>query len=69
MYIYDPSGRLADSSNNGDVNNEQVDVTGGTDPMGAKAGIPAGQWTIEVRGWLVTTPEPFTGKVSVTYAP
>jgi hypothetical protein len=70
MYLYDPSGRQVDSStNDSSVSQEDVSVaSGGTDPMGASTGLPAGTWKIEVRGWLVTTPEPFTGTFSVTYA-
>jgi hypothetical protein len=34
--------------------------------MGASTGLPAGTWKLEIRGWLVTTPEPVTGTYSVT---
>lgn len=66
LYLYDSAGRLADSSTNGDINHEDVSVTGGTDPMIPNAGLPQGTWKLEVRGWLVVAPEPFTGTFSVT---
>ena len=28
----------------------------------------AGTWRVEVHGWLVTDPQPYTGHISVTYA-
>jgi hypothetical protein len=67
LYLYDSTGRLADKSTNGDVNHEDVSVTGSTDPMVPTAGLPAGEWQVEVRGWLVAAPEPFTGTFKVTY--
>jgi serine protease AprX len=67
LYVYDANGRLAQSSTSGDRNWEEVSITGTTDPMVASAGLPAGDWTVEVRGWLVVAPEPFTGTFSVTH--
>jgi serine protease AprX len=69
FYLYDPSGTQVDSSTNDNtVSQENVSiVAGGTDPMGASTGLPAGTWQVEIRGWLVTAPEPFTGTVSVTH--
>ena len=69
FFLYDPSGTQVDSSTN-DSNTPQENVSvaaGGTDPMGASTGLPAGTWQVEIRGWLVTAPEPFTGTVSVTH--
>jgi serine protease AprX len=66
LYLYDAGGRLVKSSTNGDVNHEALAVTTGTDPMMPAAGLPAGTWTLEVRGWLVTAPQPFNGTYSVT---
>ena len=68
LYVYDPTGRLAKSSTNGDVNHEDVSITSSADPMMPNAGLPAGEWTVEVRGWLVVAPEPFNGTFSVTAA-
>jgi hypothetical protein len=67
LYLYDANGRLANSSTSGDRNWEEISVSGGTDPMIVTAGLPAGDWTVEVRGWLVAVPEDFTGSFSVTY--
>ena len=67
LYLFDAAGRLVKSSTNGDINHEEVSVTTGTDPMMPAAGLPAGNWTLEVRGWLVVTPEAFAGTYSVTY--
>jgi hypothetical protein len=66
LYLYDAAGRLVKSSTNGDVNHEELAVTTGTDPMMPAAGLPAGTWTLEVRGWLVAAPQPFDGTYSVT---
>ena len=68
LYLYDPSGTLVKSStNDSSVSQENVSVaSGGADPMGAATGLTAGTWQLEVRGWLVTAPEPFTGNYSVT---
>jgi serine protease AprX len=67
LYLYDSNGRAAGSSTSGDRNFEEISATGSTDPMIANAGLPAGEWTVEVRGWLVVAPEPFTGTFSVTH--
>lgn len=67
LFLFDSNGREAGSSTSGDRNWEEISVTGGTDPMVANAGIPAGEWTVEVRGWLVVAPEPFNGTFSVTH--
>ena len=67
LFLFDSNGRQAGSSTSGDRNWEEISVTGSTDPMVATAGIPAGEWTVEVRGWLVVAPEPFTGTFSVTH--
>jgi hypothetical protein len=66
LYLFDATGRLVKSSTNGDINHEELAVTTGTDPMMPAAGLPAGTWTLEVRGWLVVAPEAFTGTYSVT---
>jgi serine protease AprX len=66
LYLYDSAGRLADSSTNGDINHEDVSVSTGTDPLMPNAGLPAGTWKLEVRGWLVAAPEAFNGTYSVT---
>src|SRR5687767_6888738 len=69
FYLYDPSGEQVDSSTN-DSNTPQENVSvaaGGTDPMGASTGLPAGTWQVEIRGWLVTEATPYTGSVSVTH--
>ena len=67
LYLYDPSGReVTKSTNDSTMSFEDVTVSsGGTDPMGAASGLPAGAWTLEIRGWLVTAPEPFTGTSTV----
>jgi serine protease AprX len=67
LFLYDANGREAGSSTSGDQNWEEISVTGSTDPMVAGAGLPAGEWTVEVRGWLVVAPQPFTGSFSVTH--
>jgi serine protease AprX len=67
LFLFDSNGRQAGSSTSGDRNFEEISVTGSTDPMVASAGLPAGEWTVEVRGWLVVAPEPFTGTFSVTH--
>jgi hypothetical protein len=67
LFVYDSNGRLAQKSTSGDRNWEEVSISGSTDPMIPNAGLPAGEWTVEVRGWLVVAPEPFTGTFSVTY--
>jgi hypothetical protein len=68
LYLYDPSGRLVKSStNDSSTAHEDVAVSaGGSDPMGATTTLAAGTWTLEIRGWLVTAPEPVTGNYSVT---
>jgi hypothetical protein len=67
LFLFDGNGRQVGSSTSGDRNWEEISVTGSTDPMVANAGLPAGEWTVEVRGWLVVAPEPFTGTFSVTH--
>ena len=67
LFLYDSNGRQAGSSTSGDQNWEEISVTGSTDPMDVNAGLPAGEWTVEVRGWLVVAPTPFTGTFSVTH--
>jgi hypothetical protein len=67
LFLYDANGREAGLSTSGDRNFEEITVTESTDPMVADAGLPAGEWTVEVRGWLVVVPEPFTGTFSVTH--
>ena len=68
MYLYNPSGtQVASSTNDSSQPYEDLSVAGGgTDPMGTSTGLPAGTWKLEIRGWLVTAPEPFTGTYSVT---
>ncbi len=66
LYLYDATGRLVKSSTNGDVPHEEVSVSGGTDPMMPNAGLPAGTWKLEIRGWLIPGTEDFTGTYSVT---
>jgi serine protease AprX len=66
LFLYDAAGRLVKSSTNGDINHEELSVSGGTDPMMPNAGLPAGTWKLEIRGWLVPGTEPFTGTYSVT---
>ena len=67
LFLYDSNGRQAGSSTSGDRTFEEISVTGSTDPMVADAGLPAGEWTVEVRGWLVVAPTSFTGTFSVTH--
>jgi len=67
LFLFDSNGREAGSSTSGDRNFEEITVTGSTDPMVTSAGLPAGEWTVEVRGWLVVAPTPFTGTFSVTH--
>ena len=66
LYLYDADGRLVDSSTNGDINHEDVSVTGGTDPMTAEPRSRPAPGSSRVRGWLVAAPEDFTGTYSVT---
>jgi serine protease AprX len=61
FFLYDPNGRQVGSSTSGDRNFEEITASGSTDPMIANAGMPAGEWTVEVRGWLVVAPVDFEG--------
>lgn len=67
LHLFDSAGREVGSSTSGDRSFEEITVSGGTDPMIANAGLPAGEWTVEVRGWLVIAPVPFEGTFSVTH--
>ncbi|CAN5640375.1 hypothetical protein BH23CHL7_BH23CHL7_00820 [soil metagenome] len=66
LYIYDATGKLVGSSatDNSQGAFEQASAQS-ADPM-APGRFVAGTWTVEVRGWLVTDPQPYTGWISVT---
>jgi len=70
LYIYDATGKLVGSSTNFNpdtgVAAEQA-TAASSDPL-APGRFVAGNWRIEVRGYLVLEPQDYTGLISVTFA-
>jgi hypothetical protein len=68
LYIYDATGKLVGSSTNFNpdtgVAAEEASASS-ADPL-APGTFVAGTWTVEVRGYLVTDPQAYTGAISVT---
>lgn len=70
LYIYDATGKLVGSSTNFNPDTgEPAEAATATssDPL-APGKFVAGTWTIEVRGYLVTSPQDYTGSISITAA-
>ena len=67
LYIYDAAGKQvgASATDNSQGAYEEAHAQS-SDPM-APGEFVAGTWTVEVRGWLVLDPQPYTGHISVTY--
>lgn len=68
LYIYDATGKQvgASATDNSQGAYEEAHAQS-ADPM-APGSFVAGTWTVEVRGWLVTDPQEYTGHISVTSA-
>jgi len=68
LYIYDATGKRvgAGATDNSHGPWEEAHAQS-SDPM-APGSFVAGTWTVEVRGWLVTDPQEYTGTISVTSA-
>lgn len=64
LYVYDSTGREVGRSTAGGTDFEETTVVTG-DPMGA--GLEAGTWSVEVRGWLAVS-EPYAGSATVVVA-
>ena len=68
LYIYDATGKLVGSSTNFNpdtgVAAEEASASS-ADPL-APGTFVGGTWTVEVRGYLVTDPQAYTGAISVT---
>ena len=68
LYIYDAAGKQvgAGATDNSQGAFEEAHAQS-SDPM-APGKFVAGTWRVEVRGWLVVDPQPYTGTISVTSA-
>jgi serine protease AprX len=70
LYIYDANGKLVGSSTNFNPDTgqpEEAATAASSDPL-SPGSFPAGTWRVELRGYLVTDPQQYTGSISITAA-